>query len=427
MSQTAIPENALGQFRDVTKLIHEAHICADVRAKAAHERFNIFTTLLYEHDEVRLHTRFLHCLLDPKGCHDCETLFLDLFFTMLKEIPGLDDSDNTVSLDIPQGRLHWRVEKEFPCPPHGQIDLLLEGPRCTIAIENKINAAEQREQLAGYSEFLRKRCNDTTQLIYLTKDGKKSTTHNGAPYIRISYAKHILPWLENCLHGSYQFIPINQGILQYREVVRQITGKTLQPTAMKPIAEFVRNHPDIIHYRKQVMEAADEACASFLDDFARGISEKLRDKYGLDVHLRGTGRFGKERYGDLIITLPSTSILHSEPYKIWVERDTDLKCLAVGICILTAESEMIPLSEGQRKLLSQMFEKLKYTTNHSGKVTPNWPTGWQNLIEDINDETLAKLMQPPIEEAVSAVCEKISDYIKLLERIYFEAKSATIA
>src|ERR1035437_7363359 len=51
----------------VTKMIAEAHIRAEERAKAAHERFNVFTTLLGENDEVLLHTRFLHCLLDPKA------------------------------------------------------------------------------------------------------------------------------------------------------------------------------------------------------------------------------------------------------------------------------------------------------------------------------------------------------------------------
>ena len=426
MSSTVIPERALEQFRDVTKLIHEAHIRADAHAKAAHERFNIFTTLLSESDEVRLHTRFLHCLLDAEGCHDCGSLFLNLFFATLKEIPGADDAGGPVALEIPQAGSQWTVEKEFPCPPHGQIDLLLERPKFTIAIENKINAAEQPRQLACYSEFLRKRSSDTTMLIYLTKDGKQSKTHEGAPYIRISYANHILPWLEKCLLESYRIIPINQGILQYRKVVRQITGKTLQPAAMKPIAEFVGKHPDIIRYRKQIIEATDEARAGFLDDLATGISDELRRKHSFDVCLRGNGRFGKERYGDLILTPPATSVFHETPYKVWVEHDTDLKCLCVGICIVTPKFEVIPLSEGQQKFLGQMFEKLKHTPNHSGNVSPTWPTGWQNLIENTNDdETLAKLMETPIEETVSAICLKITEYITLLEHVYSESKSTT--
>ena len=41
--------------------------------------FNIFTTLLSVHDEVRLHSRFLAAMLNPKGSHAQGSLFLKLF------------------------------------------------------------------------------------------------------------------------------------------------------------------------------------------------------------------------------------------------------------------------------------------------------------------------------------------------------------
>ena len=41
--------------------------------------FNIFTTLLNKSDEVRLHSKFLHFLLNPAADHSQGSLFLDLF------------------------------------------------------------------------------------------------------------------------------------------------------------------------------------------------------------------------------------------------------------------------------------------------------------------------------------------------------------
>lgn len=83
-----IPSSALEQLRVVGQMFDADRIRADERARVTHERFNIFTTLLKEEDEVRLHTRFIHCLLDPAGFHDCGTLFLDLFLAALKKLPG---------------------------------------------------------------------------------------------------------------------------------------------------------------------------------------------------------------------------------------------------------------------------------------------------------------------------------------------------
>ena len=94
--------------------------------KASHERFNVFTTLLDAHDEVCLHTRFLHCLLDPKSCHDCNSLFLGLFFETLTELPCEDHDGGPVTLNLPTSKQLWTVEIEGPRDGVGRIDLLLK-------------------------------------------------------------------------------------------------------------------------------------------------------------------------------------------------------------------------------------------------------------------------------------------------------------
>ena len=76
-----------------------------------------------------------------------------------------------------------------------------------------------------------------------------------------------------------------------------------------------------------------------------------------------------------------------------------------------------------------MFEKLKSNANASGCdqniVWNNWPTGWRNLIERLDDEGLAKLLKTKPSKTASEVCDKIRSYITLLERIYTEITQKT--
>ncbi|HEV2247238.1 MAG TPA: PD-(D/E)XK nuclease family protein [Terriglobia bacterium] len=364
-----------------------------------------------ETDEVRLHTRFLHCLLDPKGCHDCGPLFLNLFFATLQEIPGVDHSDAAAVLQIPSTEHHWKVRKEVRCPPHGQIDLLFEQPGFKTAIENKVNAPELPRQLACYSEHLRKRNRDKTWLIYLTKDGKRSNTAEGAPYIRISYAKHILAWLEKCLRESYQMAPITHGLLQYRHVVRQITGKTLQPAAMKPIADFILANPEIIRFRKQLLEATDHACAVFFTRLADEIAKQLQNDFQVRSH--DERRFGLDPNGALIISRPGL------PFEICIEND--LQVLGIGI---SGPFDKSPPSEEHKILFGKMYEELKEDVNASGYTTKNWPTGWRVLLDLTNDDAVAKTMENPLSQTVANICSDIRSYIELIEQVYGAAGRA---
>ncbi|MBX0332941.1 PD-(D/E)XK nuclease family protein [Pontibacter sp. HSC-14F20] len=48
------------------------------------EGFNIFSVLRSHSDEVRVHSRFIAELLNPKGSHGQGTLFLNLFLNELE-------------------------------------------------------------------------------------------------------------------------------------------------------------------------------------------------------------------------------------------------------------------------------------------------------------------------------------------------------
>ena len=65
-------ENLLSQVSSITQKYDEI-------AYATGEKFNIFSVLKLETDEVRLHSRLIGELLNPRGNHGQEELFLKLF------------------------------------------------------------------------------------------------------------------------------------------------------------------------------------------------------------------------------------------------------------------------------------------------------------------------------------------------------------
>ena len=69
--------------RKVSRELEQLSVWHEAQQKALKSRFNVFTALLKFDDEVKLHSRWLHYLLNPKADHDCGTQFLDLFMKIL--------------------------------------------------------------------------------------------------------------------------------------------------------------------------------------------------------------------------------------------------------------------------------------------------------------------------------------------------------
>lgn len=400
-------DEALEKFRQLSNRLSVAHIRADARAKATHEHFNVFTTVLKATDEVRLHTRFIHCLLDPSGSHDCGTLFLDLFFETLREKSGLDHSDAELPFVIPCKEPRWNVYKEASRSGHGQMDILMERSGYGIAIENKIGASEQELQVSFYAKYLKNRFPENSLVIYLTLDGKRSSTAGQMPYLRISYADHILLWLEKCLLATYRIIPINQVILQYREVVRQLTNQTLDLEDMKSAIEFVIESPDIIRFRAEIALAAETAIQQTWNQIEMGIRSGLSEKYDISIRNGVTGHFGEGQSAALVILPLKASALNSAPFEIWAERDD----IGFGVGVVP--------KDGCYDLSNQM----RMSTPVDGGPTERFPLGWKNLISGTDDKDFAEVVRNP---NTDGMCDIIKNYVGEVEKAYSEAREKHI-
>lgn len=267
------------------KLEHERQ----ARLKATKGRFNIFTVLLKQDDEVRLHTRFLAHLLNPNCLlggtdalgpqHDCGDVFLRAFLNELVMGP-MPDTDkgllrsNLVGIDTTRVKVH----KEFHTDGKGNIDILMDCPGWGgIAIENKIYAKEQPNQIRDYASFLQTRYPDNRVLLYLTLDGKEACTHEGCTYYCISYQDTILRWLEECLKATYAYVNINQTLQQYRDIVLNLTGRKKEQD-MSAIADVIRTHPRIIKHLSVIGPAVEHIRDDVREDFLAAISQALHQQ-----------------------------------------------------------------------------------------------------------------------------------------------------
>lgn len=313
--------------------------------------YNLLTTVLSADDEVRLHSRMLHSLLDPNGLHYQGSLFLELFFDIL----GFKDK----KFEIEKAR----VELEYK-----HIDLHITDGKKHIIIENKIHASDQESQIKRYIEKIIKPEDEDTisvlpeniTVIYLSIDRKKPSDYslgkidNSKEYFELSndgselqykgsndilkdsvikfksihYQKDIVDWLKRCQYEVQNITNLNEAIRQYKEVVEIISNKyESKCTQMKDflgkinsenleIASKIYKEPDtyksdneelvediLNHFLRTVDERYQFVAIKIVDEIKRkfdeAISNKIRNVKG--IILNGEKRYANNHYIDLVL------------------------------------------------------------------------------------------------------------------------------
>ncbi|HAL70660.1 MAG TPA: hypothetical protein DCP71_02690, partial [Verrucomicrobiales bacterium] len=182
--------------------------------RAAGENFNLFQICGIARNEVYTHSALLCDLLNPKGSHDQGSVFLKLFI-------------ETLNLDVAVDAGPVSVIPEFYLGPvngdsGGRLDILIEiGKDKKIAIENKIDAAEQAQWVKRYRNYLGER----DILLYLTLDGRLPTELEPLQKEQvtcISYGHDILRWLGACQKVTAAPI-VRESLSQYIHLLRHLT------------------------------------------------------------------------------------------------------------------------------------------------------------------------------------------------------------
>jgi hypothetical protein len=198
-----------------------------------------------ERKEVETHSFFIYELLNPKGSHNQNKIFLDLF---LKNVLNLENYGETTNK---------AVKREDPTYYGRRIDFTIETSKYLIAIEMKIDADDEDEQLVDYlveMEDRAKKFNKGKQpkLYYLTLTGstasKKSLNSkerkiSDEEYKCISFSHHILKWVELCIKESAEKAVVRELLFQYKILLEKMTNqdKGLKMDTIRIIGENKEN------------------------------------------------------------------------------------------------------------------------------------------------------------------------------------------
>lgn len=195
--------------------------------------FNVFSALNMCSDEVRLHSRLLATLLNPKANHVLGNEFLKLFLIAL----GLPEDYITHCKE----QIVERPIGEVTETTGGRIDIILEDREHAVIIENKIYAGDQPNQLLRYHNYgVKTFGKNNFKLVYLTLYGSdpSASSLGGAHFnfIKLSYAQDILKLLEKLVKTQPQK-PVHSTVEDYITIIKQLTHQDMDTKYQQSIIE----------------------------------------------------------------------------------------------------------------------------------------------------------------------------------------------
>jgi hypothetical protein len=266
-------------FAPLANQINELNIRNCERQKFTKERFNVFECLTRHHLE-ELHSNFISYLLNPKQTHDSGSLFLELFLKVISE----DKEIKEILTGLPETELkHAIVEKEkhigFSSKNeiYGKIDILITTPSAVIAIENKVNAVEQDRQIERYGIYCKSLNKKCTLILYLTPNGGESSQAGEISYHPVSYKKHILEWLKECIQSCWKHPLITSGLHFFLQLLKKQFFNNINNYLTMDIKDLLLKPENalLLKHWNEIDEAVEELTEQLRIDFFKKVSFKL--------------------------------------------------------------------------------------------------------------------------------------------------------
>lgn len=266
---------------------------ANESKKRGNNDYNPLKAVQNPNDEVNMHSGFLVSLLDTRGEHYQDDLFLRLFLENLK----LKDCGNDENLSQWFGNTkNAQVFKEKK-----NIDIHINNGEKHIIIENKIWYDDQNEQIARYINEIHANSSDDESVsyeniavVYLSPFGREPSQNslclkdknikwqikgdllefneNKVKYKQISYEKDILAWIKECQKEVGNITSLNSALEFYKDIVEIITGK--KENKMN-IAGFFKEQKDF--------EIAFEICKNeveIMNAYLKNIADDIKSISG---------------------------------------------------------------------------------------------------------------------------------------------------
>ena len=223
--------------------------------------FNVFSVLRSANDEVNLHSRFLHALLNyQKPGEEVRENLKD--FLEHVGIKGFEERGAT-------------VERE-----RDNIDILITtaDKKKAVVIENKIWAMDQPEQLQKYHKKLKNQGYSDIYLLYLTPYGREPSKESvgDLPYETPSYRDHLPPWLKRCQKRAYDEPGLRESVAQYLQLVQKLTGTDFKGEYMNELRDLCLQGKNLV-LAYDLHEGMIEAKALLLKKLWDEIEDALKE------------------------------------------------------------------------------------------------------------------------------------------------------
>ncbi|OLQ74867.1 hypothetical protein BIT28_12970 [Photobacterium proteolyticum] len=251
------------QFFKYVQLLHEKY--------TRKPEYNLFCVLRSESDEVRLHSRFLSDLLNPKGSHNHHNAFLKLFLKHFKE---------NFQLDLTQ---EVTVDNEYK-----NIDILIRNGKTAIVIENKIYASDQEKQLSNYYRKMKDEGYENIKLIYLTRTGYEPSDQSTdelpdkvkeKALTLASYEHDIYEWISKCTEVAARDAPLREACIQYLDIISKITNKIENQDHMEELKTLLLADSNLARF-PDLFSAYNEVLVDLQFDIWNKIAEGIRQEFG---------------------------------------------------------------------------------------------------------------------------------------------------
>ena len=195
-------------------------------------KFNIFSILNMERKEVATHSYFIYELINPDGSHFQGNKYLRIFVNEVLNIDDFDFANVKVGMETLTDSLN---------NSNRRIDFTIENDKYYIAIEMKIDADDQDEQLADYLKHAKNQKKEPL-VYYLTLDGKEASekSHKGIEYKRLSFINDISSFIEQSIEKSAELTVIRESLIQYKYLIEKITNQTTQEIQME-VSKIIDN------------------------------------------------------------------------------------------------------------------------------------------------------------------------------------------
>jgi|SRR5665647_125501 len=263
------------------ELVNYKHLLSRIGTTCKHHKeisrlsgadFNVFKIVKVISDEVR-HSAFLAELLNPKGSHGQEEVFLRLFVEKL----GIKDFQCQTAVANVEQHIGAVTDTNG-----GRIDILIDDKNGNhIIIENKIYANDGDNQLIRYHNF------NKQNLFYLTLNGcdatDKSTLNNSSgvklecskDYKLLSYKTDIVEWLEQCQKEAVSMPLLREGIAHYINLIKYLTGDSINKAMQQEIINLLTESPTNLANAREIAENYSHAKLKLFWEFWKTLKEAL--------------------------------------------------------------------------------------------------------------------------------------------------------